>query len=49
MTWFGHVKRMDEHRIAKRLLEMKTTVKRPRCRPQTQWLDQVKTDTERKG
>jgi hypothetical protein len=28
--WFRHVKRMDEHRIPTRLLEMKMTGKRPR-------------------
>jgi hypothetical protein len=31
--WFRHVKRMDKHRIPRRLLEMKLTRKRPRGRP----------------
>jgi hypothetical protein len=49
LRWFRHVKRMDKHRIPKRLMEMKMTGKRPRGRPQTRWLDQVKRDTERRG
>jgi hypothetical protein len=35
---------MDEHRIPKKMTE-----KRPRGRPRTRWLDQVKTDLERRG
>jgi hypothetical protein len=31
--WFRHVKRKDEHRIPKRLVEMKMNGKRPRDRP----------------
>jgi hypothetical protein len=39
---FGHVERMDEHRIPKKLLVMNRTGKRPRGTPRTPWLDQVK-------
>jgi hypothetical protein len=33
LRWFRHVKRMDKHRLSKRLLEIKMTAKRPRGRP----------------
>jgi hypothetical protein len=45
--WFRHIKRMDEHRILKTLLEMKMTEKRPKGRPQKRWLNQVNRHTER--
>jgi hypothetical protein len=46
LRYFGHMKRMDEHRIPKRILDMKMSGKRPRGRPCTWWLDQVKRDIE---
>jgi hypothetical protein len=47
LRWFRRVKRMDEQRLPKRLLEMKMTGKIPRSRPRTQWSDKVKRETER--
>jgi hypothetical protein len=40
---------VDEHRIPKTVLEMKMNGKRPKGRPQTWWLDQVKREIERRG
>jgi hypothetical protein len=37
---------MDEHRLPKRLLEMKVARKRPKGRPKLCWLDQVKKGIE---
>jgi hypothetical protein len=35
LRWYGHIERMDEHRIPKPVLDMKMSGKRARCRPQT--------------
>jgi hypothetical protein len=35
LKWFGHVKRMDECRMRKVLLEMKMSERRPKGRPCT--------------
>jgi hypothetical protein len=32
LRWFGHVKRMDEHRIPKRVVGMKVSGRRPKGR-----------------
>jgi hypothetical protein len=40
---------MVEHRIARRVLEMKMSGKKPKGRPQTQRLDKVKKYVERRG
>jgi hypothetical protein len=42
LRWFGRVKRMDEHRIYRSVLDMKMSGKRPRSRLQRLWLDKVK-------
>jgi hypothetical protein len=46
LLWFVHVQGMDEHEIPIRVLGMKMSGKKRRCRPQTWWLDQVKKDME---
>ena len=41
---FGHVQRMEENRIPKRVLYMNLETIRPRCRPRNRWLDEVRED-----
>ena len=42
LRWFGHVKRMEEGRLPKRMMEMKFEGKRARGRPRTRWMDSIK-------
>ena len=49
LRWYGHVKRMDEERLAKRYLEWKPQGKRPVGRPRKRWIDGVGEALERRG
>jgi hypothetical protein len=49
LRWFRHVKRMDEHRYQKRLLEINMSGKRSRDTPRTWWLDRIWRGVERKN
>ena len=40
----GHVQRMEENRISKRVLYMNLETIRPRGRPRNRWLDEVRED-----
>jgi hypothetical protein len=40
---------MTDERIPKKTLEMKLRGRRPRGRPRTRWMDQVKRDMEKRG
>jgi hypothetical protein len=43
LCWFGHVQRMEENRIPKRLLCMDLRT-RLRSRPRNRWQDEVRED-----
>ena len=42
--WFGHVQRMEENRISKRVLYMNLGTTRLRGRPRNRWQDEVRED-----
>ena len=42
LRWFGHVERMDEHRMARRVLMADVSGGRVRGRPRLGWMDGVK-------
>jgi hypothetical protein len=44
LRWFGHVQRMEENRIPKRVLYMNLETARLRSRPRNRWQDEVRED-----
>ena len=44
LRWFGHVQRMEENRIPKRVLNMNLGTTRLRGRPRNRWQDEVRED-----
>ena len=42
LRWFGHVKRMDDYRMARRVLKAEVSGGRVRGRPRLGWMDDVK-------
>jgi hypothetical protein len=49
MKWHGHVKRTNETRVARKILEDKPGGKRRRGRPRRRWLDDMKADLRSMG
>jgi hypothetical protein len=44
LHWFGHVQRLEENRIARRVLYMNLETTRLRGRPRNRWHDEVRED-----
>jgi hypothetical protein len=42
LRWFGHVHRMEESRICKKVLYMNLETTRLRVRPRNRWQDEVR-------
>ena len=49
LRWFGHVERMDEYRMARRVLMAEVSGRRVRGRPRLGWIDGVKVSFGNRG
>ena len=49
LRWFGHVERMDEYRVARRVLMAEVSGRRVRGRPRLGWMDGVKVALGNRG
>ena len=49
IAWLGHVMRMVEKRIPKRVLEWKPTGRRIRGRPRKRWVEDIEEDIQALG
>ena len=49
LKWFGHVERMDEYRIARKVLMTEVSGGRVRGRPRLGWMDGVKVALGNRG
>ena len=49
LRWFGHVERMDEYRLARRVLMAEVSGGRVRRRPMLGWVDGVKVALGNRG
>ena len=49
LRWFGHVERMDEYRMARRVLTADVSLEQVRRRPRLGWMDGVKVALGNRG
>ena len=49
LRWFGHMVRMDDGRLVKRVMELKESGSWPRGRLEFGWIDEVKQALGRRG
>ena len=49
LRWFRHVERMDEYRMARRVLMAEVSIGRVRWRPRLGWMDGVKVALGNRG
>ena len=49
LRWFGHVERMDDYRMARRVLMAEVSGERERGRPRLGWMDGVKVELGNRG
>ncbi|PSN40801.1 hypothetical protein C0J52_23254, partial [Blattella germanica] len=47
LSWFGHIQRMQEDRITKRMYKWKTIASRTSGRPKNRWEDDIMNDIKR--
>ena len=49
LRWFGHVQRMQDYRLPKRILSAEVPGVRPRGRPRKRFIDSIRSDLEIRG
>ena len=49
LNWYGHVQRMDQERLTRRILEWCPPGRRRKRRPRNSWMQEVKTGMRERG